>query len=84
MTLNVRWIDSGRSPRVQPNPSYPNGIDIDLARGAKPSCHVKLEPYPTPRCGYFIVKCSECGYSAGLTTAGRQDDPRSLTVPCRK
>jgi hypothetical protein len=82
--LHVRWFDSGRSPRVQPNPSYPNGIDIDLAHGAMPRCSIRLIPYPTPRCGYFFISCSECGYSTIVTTAGRQDDPRSVTVPCQK
>lgn len=40
-------------------------------------------PYPAERCGVYLVTCDKCGYSAAITTAGRVDDPRSVTIPCR-
>lgn len=78
--LEVTWIDHGREPKCEPNPDFPEGQDIDISFG-RPSCSVDL-PYPAERCGVFIVKCDVCGLSLGLTTAGRPDDPRTVTVPC--
>jgi hypothetical protein len=79
----VRWIDGGREPQCAPNPDYPDGIDVDLSGGASMTCSTLLQPYPTPRCGMFRVKCQTCGYSAVITTAGRPDDPRSAKLPCK-
>jgi C4-type Zn-finger protein len=44
---------------------------------------VKELPYPAKRCGLFLVICDKCGYSAAITTAGRPDDPRKVTLPCK-
>lgn len=82
MTFTVDWIDKGREPRCQPNPLYPSGKDLDISHGAARVCVVDL-PYPAQRCGLYVVKCSECGLSVGITTAGRPDDPRSVKLPCR-
>lgn len=46
------------------------------------SCRVAL-PYPAKRCGAYVVTCRICGTRTGVTTAGRADDPRSLTVSCK-
>jgi hypothetical protein len=81
MTLTVEFLDSGREPKVAPHPAYPDGIDVDLARGAK-GCRTEL-PYPAPRCGVMLVKCDACGCTAGITVAGRRDDPRSAIIPCK-
>jgi hypothetical protein len=79
--FDVQWIDRGREPQCPSRPEFPNGIDIVV--GQPPSCTVEL-PYPAKRCGYYVVKCRLCGFSVICTTAGRPDDPKSLTVPCLK
>jgi hypothetical protein len=82
MTLKVEWLDSGREPRVRPNPDYPEGIDIDASMGAARTCSVDL-PYPAKRIGVYLVTCATCRSTTALTTAGRPDDPRSVKVACR-
>jgi hypothetical protein len=77
----ITWHDSGREPQVAPNPASPEGIDIDMSGGAVPRCTTAL-PYPARRCGAYIVECQRCGFRGAVTTAGRPDDPRSVTVPC--
>ena len=79
----VKWIDAKREPQCPPNPSYPDGIDIDASAGATPSCTVAL-PYPAKRCGRYEVRCKACGYVAVVTTAGRTDDPKSIRLPCKR
>ena len=80
--IKAKWIDRFREPTQQPNPKYPNGMDIDMTKGEKPSCIAAL-PYPAKRCGYWSVVCDKCGYSALITTAGRVDDPRTVRLPCK-
>ncbi len=83
MALTVRWFDHGREPQCEPNPEHPNGIDVDLRQGkAQRGCATDL-PYPAKRCGVYLVACERCGYSAAITTAGRPDDPRKVTLPCK-
>ena len=77
----VDWIDRGREPQSPPNPAYPNGIDVAGAKPGETACKVEL-PYPAKRIGMYRVECTICGFSLTLTTAGRPDDPRSVTVPC--
>lgn len=36
----VEWIDSGREPQCEPDPKYPNGIDIDAPGMPTPNCTV--------------------------------------------
>jgi hypothetical protein len=79
--IRVTWEDGGREPQCPPNPAYPSGIDLDMARGTQHACKVEL-PYPAKRCGHFVVKCRACGTRAVVTTAGRPDDPRSVRIPC--
>lgn len=76
----VRWIDAGREPQCAPNPQYPNGIDIIESRGEN-TCKVAL-PYPALRCGAYQVTCRACGRRVTVTTAGRPDDPKSVTMQC--
>lgn len=79
--LRFEWFDSGRSPRIKPNPAFPDGVDVDIARGQK-KCRTDL-PYPAKRIGHYLVNCDVCGATALITTAGRPDDPRSVTLPCK-
>jgi hypothetical protein len=81
--LLVGWVDSGREPQCAPDPAYPAGVDIDTSNGAARTCHRAL-PYPAKRCGYFLVQCMECELSCVITTAGRVDDPRSVTLRCKE
>jgi hypothetical protein len=77
----VEYISRGREPQVQFNRGFPWGKHIpNMEDGA--SCHVELEPWPTPECGLLYVECEVCGSNAMLTTAGRVDDPRSVDLPC--
>lgn len=79
---NVEWIDAGRESQCQPDPDFPDGKDIDSSFGADRTCLVPL-PYPARRCGTYIVTCGKCGLRVGITTAGRPDDPRSITIACK-
>jgi hypothetical protein len=80
--LKIDWIDRGLQPTQQPNPAYPKGIDLDLTKG-RPGCQVPL-PWPAKRIGFYRVECKRCGSNAVVTTAGRQDDPRSIKLPCKR
>ena len=80
--MKSKWIDHGREPRVKPNPLYPDGIDLDISRGAEKTCSTPL-PYPARRCGVYQITCEVCGMSTIVTTAGRTDDPRSLKLACK-
>ena len=83
--FDIRWMDAGREPQCPPNPSYPDGIDIRSPtsglQGFK-HCVAQL-PYPAKRCGAYLVKCNRCGFSVGVTTAGRPDDPKSVELECK-
>lgn len=79
---DVTWNDHGRESRYSPDPRYPDGFDVDASNGAEPVCFVSL-PYPARRCGSYIVSCRRCGVIVAVTTAGRPDDPRSVTLACR-
>lgn len=79
----VEFIPSGRGKaQCPPDPEYPNGIDVNATVPGQASCTVYL-PYPAPECGHFKVVCGLCGTSVAITAAGRPDDPRSVTIPCR-
>jgi hypothetical protein len=79
--FRVTWLDKGYEPRKPPNPDYPNGMDVDMSSGSSVTCSTDL-PYPAKRCGLFSIECLICGMKVLLTTAGRIDDPRSVTVKC--
>jgi hypothetical protein len=78
----VEWVDSGHEPQQVPDLRYPDGIHLDVSKGAQ-SCQAFL-PYPARRCGFFYVECKKCGVNAVVSTAGRIDDPRSIRLPCKK
>jgi len=79
----VRFIPSGRGRAQCPaNPDYPDGIDLVMTEHAEKSCRVDL-PYPAPECGSWLIVCAECDMRALITAAGRPDDPKSVTLPCK-
>lgn len=78
----IRWKDAGRWPKNPPDPRYPEGVDVIGARPGQPACKADV-PYPAARIGAYQVMCNICGNYAWLLTAGRADDPRSVTIPCR-
>jgi hypothetical protein len=80
--FKIEWRDTGKEPKMPPNPKYPDGIDLDITAGQTPACTVTL-PYPAKRIGHYRVECKICGFSVACTTAGRPDDPRSIKMPCR-
>jgi len=82
-THTVTWIDREREARCPPNPDFPAGKDLDVSEGAPQACKVDL-PYPAKRCGIYMIECAFCGLRVGVTTAGRPDDPRSVTMPCKE
>lgn len=82
MALRAKWIDGGKEPSVAPNPSYPDGVDIDMSQNAAATCATDLE-YPAMRIGHHLVTCKKCGLRVAVTTAGRSDDPRSVKVACK-
>lgn len=78
--LSVHWVDGGRAPKHPPNPSFPQGRDMDVSQGATKTCSVELWPYPAPRIGIMLVTCEYRGLRVGFTTAGRPDDPKSAKL----
>ena len=82
LSWNIEWADGKREPQSRPDPKYPEGKDVVAVKNQEaPTCTADL-PYPVKRCGLFMVECRACGFNAAITTAGRPDDPRSLTVNC--
>lgn len=79
----VSWIDGRLEPRQPSNPAFPDGIEIDQRDGDEAaSCKIDL-PYPAKRVGYYLVECVTCRKRIIVTTAGRRDDPKSVTVNCK-
>ena len=78
----IKWIDGKAEPQNPANPRYPDGIDLDVSKGADRVCLITL-PYPARRLGYFDIECMDCGLTVAISTAGRVDDPRSVKVACK-
>lgn len=83
MTIDVKFNDSGRSPTQPADPKYPKGQDINLAANAIQKVCCRNLPYPAPRCGTYSIVCRACHFTALVTVAGRADDPRTITLPCK-
>ena len=69
---SVYWQGTGKEPKEQPDPGFPEGIDLDVSAGANPACMVQL-PYPAKRIGFYLIECQLCGSRVACTTAGRVD-----------
>lgn len=82
MTIDVSFIDSGRSPQEKPDPKFPDGRRIILTEHALQKTCTRNLPYPAPRCGQYAIKCRVCGFTGLITVAGRTDDPNAVTIPC--
>jgi len=84
VTIDVLFLDSGREPQCKSDPRCPNGMPVNLAPGVviEKTCSRNL-PYPAPRCGVYQITCRQCGFTAAITVAGRPDDPRTVTMPCK-
>lgn len=81
MTLTAEWVDREREPQCPSNPMFPRGIDVDMSEGAAKTCSMEV-PYPAKRCGLYVIACDVCGQRNAVTTAGRPDDPRKITMAC--
>lgn len=81
--IDVRFIDGGREAEEKADPRHPNGVTVSLAEHVlQKTCTVNL-PYPAPRCGVYEVACLDCQFVGVVTVAGRADDPRIITIPCK-
>jgi hypothetical protein len=83
---DIQWEprDGGGEPQCSPNPAYPKGKDIDISAPELSRCRGEL-PYvmwPERGLGILMVTCLRCGVRTAITTAGRPDDPISLTQNC--
>lgn len=83
MNMTVTWIDGHREPQCPSDPNYPKGVDLDVSAGAQRTCKTQLA-YPAKRCGRYTIVCEICGLTVAVSTAGRADDPRSITLACRR
>lgn len=82
ISISVRWMKRGDKAKNPANPAYPDGIDLDVTKGAVPFCPVPL-PYPAKEVGTWFIRCNTCGFTAAVTAAGRADDPREVRMPCQ-
>lgn len=83
MTIDVKFNDAGREAQQPSNPKYPDGMAVNLATSPLvKTCSYNL-PYPAPRCGTYSVVCRTCRFTCLVTVAGRADDPRVITLPCK-
>jgi hypothetical protein len=78
----VTWSGSGAKAQCAPNPRFPEGVDLDTSRGTVNTCTAELA-CPAKGIGMYSVVCKRCGLRVACTTAGRPDDPRSITMPCK-
>ncbi len=84
MSIEVTFIDSGRYPSQNPDPKYPNGKLVNVARPEDKKTCTKNLPYPAPRCGFYKIKCVDCSLIVAISVAGRPDDPNVVTLPCKQ
>jgi len=79
----IRFLRSGRGKaQCPPDPNYPNGVRVSMAREGEEFCDVAL-PYPAPECGMWEVSCTECHSETLISAAGRADDPISVRLRCK-
>src|SRR5262245_18491236 len=78
----LHWLPKAEAAQEAARPEFPNGIDVDLSEGSPHSCKCDL-PYPAAGNGMHAVECLICGLRAGVTAAGRVDDPKSVKFRCK-
>jgi hypothetical protein len=86
MGKKINWHrTSSELAKVPPDIRYPNGIDLSVVPKGHDGgvCLVTLLR-PADGIGCWVITCEECGLTVACTTAGRIDDPRSMTMPCRR
>lgn len=81
--FDIKATNRRGAPQCPANPAYPNGVDVDRVMLGVASCKTEL-PYPAPERLIWRVRCRRCGYVLLITAAGRPDDPRSVTLPCKE
>lgn len=81
--FDVVFIDAGREATEKPDPRWPDGVGVDLRSSVIQKSCTRNVPYPAPRCGAYRLTCRRCGFTAVVTVAGRADDPRVVTMPCK-
>lgn len=83
MTIDVKFIDEGRTATEKPDPKFPDGRDLNIAPHVLAKVCCRNLPYPAPRCGQYAIRCRVCGLTALVSVAGRPDDPRTITLACK-
>lgn len=84
VTIDVKFNDSGRKATQLANPKYPNGQDVSVAENVLQKTCCRNLPYPAPGVGTYSVICRKCHFTALVSVAGRADDPRTITLPCKE
>jgi hypothetical protein len=100
MAFKIVWFDHHREPQCPPDPAFPNGKHMQILTPVNATPSVRVDsptgvvsasgwcgtelPYPAARCGVYLVECQTCGFRCAVTTAGRRDDPCSISFPCHK
>jgi hypothetical protein len=79
--FEITWVDGRREPVCDPDPAYQYGVDLVIGAPEKPRCTVLLA-YPARRCGFYRIECRRCSVVIACTTAGRVDDPKSVSFNC--
>lgn len=77
------FLDSGRTATRKPNQKFPDGMDVDLRADPEQKHCCTNVPYPAPRVGAYNIFCNKCKLRVAVTVAGRPDDPRTVTMPCK-
>ena len=81
--ITVGWVVRGGAPTCPPDPSYPEGVALDVSSPGAPACDVRL-PYPAPCVGTHVIACNLCGLRVAVSAAGRPDDPTSVRMACKQ
>src|SRR5664279_355645 len=67
--LHVSWLDRGTASACPPDPSYPDGTNLDLALDAAESCWRPLD-YPARDPGILLIECRTCGLRVACGATG--------------
>ena len=82
--FRVMFKGTGRKAPPAPKSRTLEGVDIITpCPEGQPSCRVPL-PCPAKEIGGWMVECTICQATVSCMAQGRADDPRSITIPCKK